>query len=205
MRQALLVFMKYPVLGRVKTRIAKVWGDHQAMELHQEFIELTLRNVQSDEWEVLRFVALYGEEEMKPRAESAAFPQQGNDLGERLAHAFKQTFKKRYHRVVAIGSDSPWISIREIGEAFNGLQQNDLVLGPAEDGGYYLIGMSRYLPEVFQGIHWGTPEVFQQTRAIIQQKKLSMAALPIGYDIDTIEDYERFVRESAKREVVPWK
>jgi rSAM/selenodomain-associated transferase 1 len=110
------------------------------------------------------------------------------DLGSRMALAFANAFNEGSKIVVIIGTDCPSLKPKLMGDAFQVLSQNDLVLGPAQDGGYYLIGLRRFIPELFTGINWGTSEVLQQTVTIAKQLDLAIAYLPTLADVDRPED-----------------
>jgi uncharacterized protein len=110
------------------------------------------------------------------------------DLGARMAAAFQNSFDSGIDKVAIIGTDCPDLKAEIMSKAFDELDRSDLVLGPAQDGGYYLIGLRRSLPELFEGINWGTDEVLAQTRTITQNLGLNIAELPTLTDIDRPED-----------------
>ena len=114
--------------------------------------------------------------------------QSEGDLGRRMALAFKESFSAGMTGVVIIGTDCPDLKVQLMVKAFHALEQNDLVLGPALDGGYYLIGLRRLIPELFTGISWSTAEVLEQTISIAQRLDLAIAFLPLLNDIDRPED-----------------
>jgi len=114
--------------------------------------------------------------------------QSEGDLGRRMALAFKESFSAGMTGVVIIGTDCPDLNAQLMVKAFHAIEQNDLVLGPALDGGYYLIGLRRLIPELFTGISWSTAEVLEQTRSIAERLDLAIAFLPLLNDIDRPED-----------------
>ncbi len=126
--------------------------------------------------------------------ERPILPQRGDDLGERMKNAFKTIFSRGSTRAVLIGSDMPDLPGSSIDEAFTSLKNHDAVLGPSYDGGYYLIGFrsDSFLPEVFDGIAWSTPVVFQQTLAILHGSKYRVHTLQKRRDIDTFDDLKAF-------------
>ena len=127
-------------------------------------------------------------------------PQMGENLGERMKNGFMEAFSMNFKRVVLIGSDIPDLPLEFIEEAFTALRNHDAVIGPAVDGGYYLIG-SRYdvfSPKVFEGIPWSTENVFEDTLKILKQEHRTVYTLPTLRDIDTIEDLR--VESSRKRD-----
>lgn len=121
--------------------------------------------------------------------------QRGRTLGARLEAAFKAAFEAGAERVVAIGIDSPSMPPHAIQNGFRQLQGCDCVLGPTLDGGYYLIGLSRFCPHIFRGIDWAGASVYRDTVGIIRQRRLSFRELPVWYDVDTSEDLEFLVRD----------
>ena len=128
--------------------------------------------------------------------------QQGRDLGERMENAFIAAFADGFRRVVIIGSDSPDLQGGILEEAINCLTSSDAVIGPAVDGGYYLIGFNsgRFLTEVFRGVEWGTSTVFERTMDRLSKHGYNVAVLPRWRDIDTYEDVVAFMR---KHELTP--
>lgn len=114
--------------------------------------------------------------------------QSEGDIGCRMGSAFQASFEAGMNHVVLIGTDCPDLNAQLLAQAFQSLEQHDLVLGPAEDGGYYLIGLRRLIPELFIGISWSTAEVLQQTQSIARNIGLAVAYLPLLSDIDRPED-----------------
>jgi rSAM/selenodomain-associated transferase 1 len=121
--------------------------------------------------------------------------QRGNDLGERLENAFRAAFEEGVNRIVVVGSDSPTVPLECIEEAFDELTRHDVVIGPALDGGYYLLGSSRFVPELFRDISWGGPKVLQETDEALIRTGRSVLHLIPWYDIDTDEDLVRLREE----------
>jgi len=119
------------------------------------------------------------------------FPQSGADLGARLVHAFQTIFGLGADKVVAIGSDSPTLPPENLDLAFRKLDDHDLVLGPAEDGGYYLIGLNQPRRELFAGIEWSSDAVFASTIAAAANLKLDFESLPFWYDVDDVISLRR--------------
>jgi rSAM/selenodomain-associated transferase 1 len=116
-------------------------------------------------------------------------PQEGKSLGEKMANAFSTAFSLGAEKVVIIGTDCIEISDEIISKAFEGLHRVDVVLGPAEDGGYYLLGLKESMPEIFRGIHWSTNLVLNQTLKKLKRKGLKFRLLKTLKDIDTISDF----------------
>lgn len=200
-----LVFLRYPDPGRVKTRLIPALGEQGACALYRACVELTLARLGALRREAIlcvdppealeRVRAWFG-------SSWTIWPQVGADLGERLAAATGRAFREGAQRLIVIGTDSPWLRQDDIEAAFGVLDGADVVLGPAEDGGYYLIGFSRHLPQLFNSIAWSTPAVFQQTVAHAQALQLETKTVRIGYDVDRAEDVARFLAEE-RRSVAP--
>jgi rSAM/selenodomain-associated transferase 1 len=123
------------------------------------------------------------------------FVQEGQDLGERMANAFACSFEMGMDKVVLIGTDCPTLQSQHLNEAFQALSNSDLVLGPATDGGYYLIGMKRRADYLFEGISWSTSQVYSETMNVASQHGLTTTLLQELDDIDTQEDWERYTSQ----------
>ncbi len=124
--------------------------------------------------------------------------QQGADLGARLHNAFRELLKNGKTKVIGIGTDTPWMKPRVIERAFRLLNRADVVLGPTEDGGYFLVGTRRVIPEMFHGISWGSHRVFQQTLRALARRKIRVARLATGFDLDRPADLARIRRRLAR-------
>jgi rSAM/selenodomain-associated transferase 1 len=120
-------------------------------------------------------------------------PQQGADLGARLENAFRVLFEEGYDRVAAVSTDSPDLPAEYLQQAFSHLERARVVLGPCPDGGYYLIGLSRLVPELFREMPWSTERVLPETEARVRGKGLTLAYLPAWHDVDTATDLDRLV------------
>lgn len=190
----ILIFTRYPVPGRAKTRLIPSLGPLGAARLHRRMTEhiLSLARTTCEQETAGITVCFTGARQRDFRAwlgrdlEYAVQP--SGDLGHRLRQAFEYAFRHGAKRVIAIGADVPAISTALLAQALTGLHTHDVVLGPAADGGYYLIGLHRYRPELFIGMDWGTERVCAQTRTVIQRLKLKAAELPTLEDVDRPED-----------------
>ena len=197
----LLVFCKAPVAGQVKTRLSNVLSAQQCADLHTE---LSLRTLELAVNSQLCPVQLW----CSPTIEQDFFSlaattygislaqQQGKDLGERMHHAFCSALV-HYRHAVLIGCDCPSLTKSDLATALDALAiGNDIVLAPAEDGGYVLVGLNQPHPELFNGIAWGTSEVLAKTRELIQQHHWQSIELKEQWDVDTPTDllryYQRF-------------
>ena len=190
----LMVFVKYPAPGAVKQRLAQHLGTDRAAEIYKKIAETIVQKVTpaSSEDYILEIYFSPQEDEKLVRqwlAENEYFsPQQGSDLGARMNNAFQHAFAAGYTKALLIGSDCPDISRTIVSRGFMLLDTHDIVLGPAHDGGYYLIGLRRPDPGLFYGVDWGTGRVLQQTLDKINAANLAVALLPELRDIDRIED-----------------
>lgn len=199
---ALIVFVKYPEPGKVKTRLAKFIGFERAAELYREFAAMTLRNGEQLA-NAVRFAFFTPPEKRAELCE--LFPGQWHwleqhaspDLGVRLHHAISRVLALGYRRVLTIGTDSPTLPPAYLEEAAAQLGEHDVVLGPAEDGGYYLIGVKAAPIALFEGIAWSTEEVFAQTLQRAEALQLSVHLLPQWYDIDDAATLEKFYQTQA--------
>ena len=186
----LIVFAKNPEMGRVKTRLAETMGERKALEVYRGLLDQTLRVAAKCRCDRELWFSRYlpEQEESAPNGFRLQL-QQGDDLGERMKHAFFHAFEKGYEKVVIIGSDCAELTGEVLEQAFLNLEDHDLVLGPSEDGGYYLLGMKKYYEELFEGISWSTEAVFQQTMSKAEESGHSVATLAELNDIDNEADW----------------
>lgn len=190
-RNLLLYFVKYPQPGKVKTRLAKTLGDTEAAERYRHLAEDNLKAFAPLHAQgLLKGVIAFDPADKRREIENwlsshyEYLPQEGEDLGERLTHAFSFAFNQGYKRVVALGSDTLKLNSNHIRQSLDVLERYDVVLGPAGDGGYYLIGLSAARPLLFKNIPWSTPGVLSATLQQIKKEKLS------HYLLDTLEDLD---------------
>ncbi|MEP7321874.1 MAG: TIGR04282 family arsenosugar biosynthesis glycosyltransferase [Saprospiraceae bacterium] len=189
MEQALIIFVKNLVPGKVKTRLAKDAGDTAALEIYKNLMDHTRLVVSHIDATRLLFYSDRVERlDSWPEKKYSKNLQTGDGLGERMLNAFKQATE--YDKKIIIGSDCPGITPALIEEAFTALDYHDVVIGPAVDGGYYLIGMNNLIPEVFQNIPWSTDQVLLETIKILQQKRLLYKLLTPLRDVDSLEDWQ---------------
>ncbi len=192
MKDAVIVFEKEAVPGRVKSRLAKDIGQERAAIIYQQLLSITHSVLQKLKASV--FVCRDGNisENDDPIKNRYFRHQKGKDLGERMRNAFYEVLDGSYKKVLLIGTDCPEISQEVFELAFSALEKNDIVLGPAIDGGYYLIGMKKNYPVLFDQIRWSTDEVLQKTIEKITQEKLSYYLLPTLRDLDDLQDLRYF-------------
>lgn len=189
---AVMLFARNPVPGKVKTRLQSGYDADTVCHLYEAFLEdARLQLTALDDSDA--FVSIHSREgrEYFDRFQDSGFRvvcQEGDDLGQRMRHAFTSRFKEGYERVVIIGSDSPTLPTEYLRKAL--ATETDMVLGPSTDGGYYLIGMTRKVTEVFDGVEWGGERVLASTLEKIKQSGASLLLLEPWYDIDEPEDLQ---------------
>lgn len=189
--EKLLVFLKAARRGSVKTRLAAELGDDAALSAYQDLVATTLAKLSSLAAVELRFAPDEAAAEIRPwlRPGWNAAPQGGGGLGNRLARAFAEAFAAGSERVIVIGSDCPYLNAADIRAAGNALAESDVVIGPATDGGYWLLGMRTYRPELFSDIAWSTSQVLAQTLRHAAASRLSVTLLRELGDVDTVADW----------------
>lgn len=192
----LLIFVKNPKLGEVKTRLAETVGDEKALEIYQRLLNLT-RDI-TDGLECDRQLWYSGFIDKNDQWDESLYDkklQRGSGLGERMKNAFREAFDEGYERAVIIGSDCAQLRRENIEMAFAALVDHDIVIGPSKDGGYYLLGMGTLYPQLFDDKEWSTDSVYNETVDQIKGLGLSFKRLPLLNDIDT----ERDMIESGQR------
>jgi len=196
----LIVFGRYPVPGRTKTRLIPDLGPAGAAELQKQLTEKIFRTAKAfASKQKLEMQVCYesgsGKKIRRWLGTGAHFSmQKPGDLGARMEAAFHDAFQGGCRRVVLVGTDVPESTVRHLEEAFDALKEKDLVLGPSADGGYWLVGLKGSAP-IFRNMPWGTPEVFGKTLSVARHQALSIHCLdPIG-DVDTPEDLEKRLPE----------
>lgn len=191
-KEVLLIFVKNPEKGHVKTRLAKSVGHHRALEVYKRLLEITKQVTlplycekqvwyskeipESDLWE---------DEQYEKRA------QQGENLGERMQNAFRDAFESGFKKVVIVGSDCADLTHHILKDAFAALDKHEAVIGPSEDGGYYLLGMAKFFPELFEEKSWSTDSVYRDTLTQMEKNSISCLRLPELNDIDTESDLKK--------------
>ena len=183
----------------MKTRLAAKIGADAACDAYQKLVRIVLNRIDSIRDVQLRYSPDDAESEMHSwlRRSWTLSPQGSGDLGERLTRAFAESFAEGVKRVVIIGSDCPWLSDGDIEEAWHALETHDLVLGPAHDGGYWLIGLREPKPELFNGISWSTRTVLEQTLEHARAGGLRFRLLRELRDVDTLGDWYAFLRDNS--------
>lgn len=187
------LFAKPPVLGTVKTRLAADVGDEAASDLYTAFVAdlLNLHEATGD----VRVLGFGGRNlaTSEAWARSVAgdpyqvWAQPDGNLGLRM-HAFFEHALALGDRAVLIGTDSPNLPLAYVEQAFAALEKHDVVLGPASDGGYYLVGQRGSAQDIFGSIEWSSARVFEQTAVTVRRNQAALAVLPVWYDVDTLDD-----------------
>lgn len=192
MGKVLLIFIKNPELGKVKTRLAKSIGEDNALKVYKDLLKKTITVAEKTDVRRQVWYSSFIDYEDGISTESfEKFLQSGSDLGKRMKYSFQQVFEGGVERAVIIGSDCPDLNERIVENAFNRLKENDLVIGPSEDGGYYLLGMNRFFETLFDEIEWSTESVLESTIQKANKIGLKVFQLPVLNDIDNIEDLKK--------------
>ena len=199
--RVILVFVRAPLLGRVKTRLAQALDENLVLGLYRRFIldllemldglgaPVILCHTPADAGSIFH--------QWLPRRYDM-MPQKGSHLGLRMASAFQTVFANGFREAILIGSDSPDLPRRYIENAFSDLPNADAVIGPSTDGGYYLIGFrdETFCPALFDTVAWGTPQVLEETLAIARAHQLCIKLQPRWLDIDEVADLTEFIRRN---------
>jgi len=187
-----IVFVKEPKLGFVKTRLAKTCGDEFTLCLYELFVKDLINTLNNNSYDFK--LCAYPSLELvnKKFGDFNNFLQVDGDLGVKMSESFKNQFQNGYEKIVLIGSDTPHITNNIIVESFEKLNSNDIVLGPSVDGGYYLIAFNKhtFYKNVFENISWSTPKVLDQTLQKLHTKNVYL--LDELNDIDVLEDLNDF-------------
>ncbi len=203
MSDSVLLFARAPELGRVKTRLAAGVGERAALEayrwLGRRAVEALTPPGRS--WS-LRVLFTPDDAEDAVRAwlgeVDSLSPQGDGDLGERLSRAARRRFDAGDAKVLLVGTDCPALDAARVRAALDALDRSDAVLGPARDGGYWLLGLRRWLP-VFEGVTWGTGAVADETRAALRAAGARWEELPTEADVDTVEDLDALPEALTRR------
>ncbi len=182
-KELLIVFVKNPRIGRVKTRLAETLGDHAALSIYRKLVTHTHTITRSLPQEKVVFFSDF----IEPGLFDQNFlmeVQRGSDLGERMEKAFNWGFEQGYARICIIGSDCLELDSATILQGFESLKRNQVVIGPSEDGGYYLLGMRELHQDLFRDKSWSTEKVYSQTVDTINSLQLTHENLPVLKDID---------------------
>ena len=204
---ALVIFAKAPIPGQVKTRLCPPLTADEAATLHGSFVLDTLERTKAAAGKLKlpfdRYLACSPSSTavffkiMEERQGVKLIDQVGEDLGARMKHAFETLFARGYRHVLIVGTDVPSLPLAHYQQALAFLDAYDLVLGPALDGGYYLIGLNKPTPALFENVSWSTDRVLSMTRERADGLGVSTALLPAWRDIDTIDDLNTLIEAGA--------
>lgn len=188
-KKAIILFVRHPEKGRVKTRLARDIGDDRALEIYKQLLDHT--QAITKELDCDRFV-FYADaivaDDIWEGNDYRKRVQAGDTLGERMKNAFAEVFDSGYQKVVIIGSDCPQLSSAIISDAFKTLDTTDVVIGPATDGGYYLLALNYMITAVFENKQWSTDTVLTDTVADLEKLAVTYSLAPVLRDIDTGDD-----------------
>ncbi len=196
MKKALIIFVKAPLPGTVKTRLQKDLGRDETVRVYKSFItEITSQYAGMKGFDRLLGCAPAKDHEflneIAEKNKMKTFDQRGSDLGKKIVNAFRDYFKKGYTDVILIGSDSPTIPKEFIRKAFRALEKNDFVVGPCCDGGMYLVGARKKIESrLFQNIPWDTSDVLNMVLEKLYRYRIEFSMLPFWYDVDDIDDFK---------------
>jgi hypothetical protein len=194
LKKVLIIFIRNPVLGKVKTRIAGALGSEEALRIYQILVKKTreaVMGVRCERWLFYSDGVPESESEW-PRPLFVEQRQSQGDLGKRMEEAFARVFQSGAEKAVIVGSDCPELSSIIIEQAFEALDKVDFVFGPASDGGYYLLGMKWLEPSVFRDMAWSTERVLSQTLERVTELGNSFLLLPMLTDIDEASDWAAY-------------
>jgi rSAM/selenodomain-associated transferase 1 len=196
----ILFFVKYPEKGKVKSRLSSELNENFTKNLYKMFVKDLLFTLNKAKYP--KIICYYPKKNIdKFKAwlgkNYRYYAQSGENLGERMKSCFEFAFKQNFEKVIVIGSDSPDLSENILNTAFSSLNDNDTVIGPTYDGGYYLLGFKKnsYSPEVFNGINWSTKTVFEETMNKLNSENIKTKVLDYWGDIDTINDLNQFYKK----------
>lgn len=182
-KNLVLIFTRNPELGKVKTRLAKGVGDKNALEIYKTLLEHTKDVVsQVNCTRRVGYSVKVRDNDIWETSVFEKFKQEGEDLGVRMYNAFNQAFLDGYKNVLIIGSDLYDLQPTHINQGFTALKNNDVVIGPAKDGGYYLLGMNTLIKDVFYNKDWGNDSVYNDTIKDLNKKKV--------YTLETLNDID---------------
>lgn len=195
---AIIVFLRTPEQGKVKTRLAKSLGDLEALRIYRHLISRTLMTV--SDCHLPTYLYFHPRIDHAIQESFSTFNhhvQEEGDLGWKMYKAFEDILS-RHPRAILIGTDCPYLTPALLAAALTSLEHHDLVIGPAKDGGYYLIGLNKNEIKLFEDISWSTETVFRDTLTIIQGQHLSCHILPELSDIDQIEDWNEYQTRNSQ-------
>lgn len=198
-KNLLIIFYRNPELGKVKTRLAATLGDDKALAIYVKLVSHTRSVTQNlDVHKIVSYSHHVDKEDSWSNEIYEKKLQQGDLLGERIRNAIKGAFDEKFESVIVIGSDCFELTETIIKDAFQKLNEFDAVLGPAKDGGYYLLGSKKFIPQLFENKDWSTSKVAEQTLSNLEHLGMSYYLLPELTDVDTEEDLPKEILSKLK-------
>ena len=185
------ILCKAPVLGKVKTRLIQEMGKRRALDLYLQMFERLMAELSASRFKTELWISPDKDHAFFERYALARFQQAGTDLGVRMSTALHDGLA-RHESVILVGTDLPLVNRSYIEQAVNALRDHDVIIGPAEDGGYGLVGVKGETPDMFSDIDWGTERVLSQTCARLNRDQLDFGLLPLIWDVDRPEDLQRY-------------
>jgi rSAM/selenodomain-associated transferase 1 len=197
MSSLIQVFAKAPLPGRVKTRVAKTLGDNAALNLHKLLCDHVIQMAQTSQVDAVEIWTTAPDDYFDTFA-APVWIQQGRELGTRMSFSLRHGLS-RFDQVLIIGADAYSLTPDYLNQAVSSLQETDVVLGPAADGGYVLVGATQSWPVLFQNVPWGTADVMAVTLDIMLANGIGFHILPEQWDIDTLDDLKKHAPELLKQ------
>jgi len=198
------IFAKPPEAGKVKTRLCPPLTPDLAAEFYALCLDETVALARATPFRTVLFCSGDAGYFQARYPDLPCRPQVGVDLGARMEHALRQLLAEGCHAAVLIGSDTPDLPPRVIAEAFEALEEHEVVVAPARDGGYVLVGESRHRPELFHGIPWSTPAVLGTTRALARRHAIPLGEVTAWEDVDDAASLRRLVQRSPDSRCAAW-
>ncbi|MEO6638271.1 MAG: TIGR04282 family arsenosugar biosynthesis glycosyltransferase [Ginsengibacter sp.] len=191
MKQALIIFVRNPVLGNVKSRLAATVGEERALAIYKKLLQHThtvSQNIAADKF--IFYEDFLNEKDIWENDIYTKLLQEGNDLGMRMKQAFSKLLFDGYQEIIIIGSDCYELTTTILTDAFNALTMADIVIGPASDGGYYLLGMKEFIPALFEDKSWSSETVYTDTIKQASQLNYTLTSLITLNDVDVESDID---------------
>ena len=189
---ALIIFLKNYEVGKVKTRLAGTMGPENALTVYKQLVEITKQNTQHYSGQQYIYYSSFVDCEDQWNRSAMKRSQFGIDLGSKMSNAFHEVLEEHTHAII-IGTDCPYLQHNQLQAANDIVQQGKFAIGPSRDGGYYLLGLPKYVPEVFEGVDWSTDMVTKQTIERIKQKGFTYDLLDELVDVDYEEDWRAYI------------
>ncbi len=189
MKQALIIFIRNPVLGKVKSRLAATVGEERALDIYKKLLLHThtiSKNIAADKF--IFYEDFLNDKDIWENDIYKKFLQEGGNLGDRMKRAFGKLFSKGYQEIIIVGSDCYELTTAMLNDAYRALSLADLVIGPASDGGYYLLGMKEFVPALFDNKNWSSETVYMDTVKQASQLNCTVASLITLNDVDIESD-----------------